>query len=164
MGVTPGTFEVQYYYIHSTAFDRVESCVRVRHHRHDRASHSDRLMRHAAHVRVHLIAHVTIAPLHACSLTAIWKCTLPGPKKNKKTRRASIPFYPPSPWLLPPSPRPSPLLSGLDAHHASDRIDPMRAVRRAQREPFDVVVPTPVGRPDCQLQPGLTGVLANLGD
>ena len=67
MGVTPGTFEVQYYYIHSTAFDRVESCVRVRHHRHDRASHSDRLMRHAAHVRVHLIAHVTIAPLHACS-------------------------------------------------------------------------------------------------
>ena len=43
------------------------SCVRVRHHRHDRASHSDRLMRHAAHVRVHLIAHVTIAPLHACS-------------------------------------------------------------------------------------------------
>ena len=67
MGVTPGTFEVQYYYIHSTAFDRVESCVRVRHHRHDRASHCDRLMQHAAHVRVHLIAHVTIAPLHACS-------------------------------------------------------------------------------------------------
>ena len=67
MGVTPVTFEVRYYYIHSTAFDRVESCVRVRHHRHDRASHSDRLMRHAAHVRVHLIAHVTIAPLHACS-------------------------------------------------------------------------------------------------
>ena len=67
LGVTPVTFEVRYYYIHSTAFDRVESCVRVRHHRHDRASHSDRLMRHAAHVRVHLIAHVTIAPLHACS-------------------------------------------------------------------------------------------------
>ena len=67
MGVTPGTFEVRYYHIHSTAFDRVESCVRVRHHRHDRASHSDRLMRHAAHVRVHLIAHITIAPLHACS-------------------------------------------------------------------------------------------------
>ena len=67
MGVTPVTFEVRYYYIHSTAFDRVESCIRVRHHRHDRASHCDRLLRHAAHVRVHLIAHVTIAPLHACS-------------------------------------------------------------------------------------------------
>ena len=67
MGVTPVTFEVRYYYIHSTAFDRVESCVRVRHHLHDRASHSDRLLRHAAHVRVHLIAHVMIAPLHACS-------------------------------------------------------------------------------------------------
>ena len=67
MGVTPVTFEVRYYYIHSTAFDRVESCVRVRHHRHDRASHSDRLMRHAAHVRLHLIAHIAIAPLHACS-------------------------------------------------------------------------------------------------
>ena len=67
MGVTPVTFEVRYYYIHSTVVDRVESCIRVRHHRHDRASHSDRLMRHAAHVRVHLIAHVTIAPLHACS-------------------------------------------------------------------------------------------------
>ena len=67
MGVTPVTFEVRYYYIHSTVGDRVESCIRVRHHRHDRASHSDRLMRHAAHVRVHLIAHVTIAPLHACS-------------------------------------------------------------------------------------------------
>ena len=67
MGVTPGTFEVRYYYIHSTAFDRVESCVRVRHHRHDRASHSDRLLRHAAHVRVHLIARLSIAPLHACS-------------------------------------------------------------------------------------------------
>ena len=67
MGVTPVTFKVRYYYIHSTAFDRVESCVRVRHHRHDRASHCDRLMQHAAHVRVHLIAHVMIAPLHACS-------------------------------------------------------------------------------------------------
>ena len=67
MGVTPVTFEVRYYYIHSTVGDRVESCVRVRHHRHDRASHCDRLMQHAAHVRVHLIAHVTIAPLHACS-------------------------------------------------------------------------------------------------
>ena len=67
LGVAPVTFEVRYYYIHSTVGDRVESCVRVRHHRYDRASHSDRLMQHAAHVRVHLIAHVTIAPLHACS-------------------------------------------------------------------------------------------------
>ena len=67
LGVTPVTFEVRYYYIHSTVGDRVESCVHVRHHRHDRASHCDRLMQHAAHVRVHLIAHVTIAPLHACS-------------------------------------------------------------------------------------------------
>ena len=47
--------------------DRVKSCVRVRHHQHGRASQGDRLMRHAAHVRVHLIARLSIAPLHACS-------------------------------------------------------------------------------------------------
>ena len=57
-----------------------------------------------------------------------------GPKKNKKTRPPSSTFYPPSTWLLPSSPRPSPLHSGLDTYHASDRIDRMRAMRGAQRE------------------------------
>ena len=52
----------------------------------------------------------------------------------KVSERASITFYLRSPWLLPPSSRPSPLISGLDAHHTSDRNDPMRAVCRDDRE------------------------------
>ena len=72
--------------------------------------------------------HVTMPP-SATALTAIWSCVHTGQKKTEKTRQASITFYPPSPWLLPPSPRPYPLLSGLDTHHTSDRSDRMRAVR-----------------------------------
>jgi hypothetical protein len=66
----------------------------------------------------------------ASTLTAIWKCTLPVPKITK-TRRASIPFYPPSTWLLPPSPRPSLLssLSSLASTHTTHQIVLIRCVQ-----------------------------------
>ena len=62
MGVTAVTFEVRSYYIHFTVDDRVESYVRRRHHRPGRASHSDRLVLRAAHVRAQLAEYVPIAP------------------------------------------------------------------------------------------------------
>ena len=58
--------------------------------------------------------------LYATALTAIWSCVHISPKKNLKINKAiqsSITFYPPSPWLLPLSSRPSSLIFSLDAHH-----------------------------------------------